>query len=81
VNWNCAHWSDPLFDKQLDQLDVTADPTQRKAIVSQLGRTMMDATPVVITYHWAALVAITSKLEGPWIPSDRRDYRLNWLSA
>ena len=81
VNWNSAHWSNPDFDKQLDQLDATVDPSQRKTIVTQLGKTMMDATPVVITYHRAALRAISSKVQGQWISGDNPDYRQNWLAS
>jgi peptide/nickel transport system substrate-binding protein len=81
VNWNSAHWSNPDFDKQLDQLDATVDPDQRKAIVAQLGKTMMDATPVIITYHRAALRSVSTKVQGPYVPGDNTDFRAAWLQA
>jgi peptide/nickel transport system substrate-binding protein len=81
VNWNSAHWSNPDFDKQLDQLDATVDPAQRKTIVAQLGKTMMDDTPVIITYHRAGLRAASTRFQGPYLAGDNPDFRANWLEA
>jgi peptide/nickel transport system substrate-binding protein len=81
VNWNSAHWSNPEFDKQLDQLDATVDPAARKALVSQLGKTMQDATPVLIAYHRNGLRSVSTRFRGTWIAGDIPDFRTNWLQA
>jgi hypothetical protein len=62
-------------------LDATVDPAQRKTIASQLGKLMMDATPVIITYHRAGLRAASTRVQGPYLAGDNSDWRATWLSA
>jgi peptide/nickel transport system substrate-binding protein len=82
VNWNSAHWSNPTFDKALDDLDATVDPAKRKELAQTMERAMSDEVPALITYHRGSPRGFSKRVQGmPNDPNRYLDLRPVWLSA
>lgn len=82
VNWNASHWSNPTFDKTLDQLDATVDLTQRKQIMQKLEKTLTDEVPTIIAYHRTSPRAYSQRVQNLQPDPNRfLDLRSVWLSA
>lgn len=82
ANWNSAHWSNPTFDKALDDLDATVDPTTRMALMQTLEKALSDEIPAIITYHRGSPRGLSKRVQGmPQDPNRFLDLRPVWLSA
>jgi peptide/nickel transport system substrate-binding protein len=82
ANWNSAHWSNPTFDKSLDELDATVDLQKRQALMPILEKALSEEVPAIITYHRAAPRGLSKRVQGmPQDPNRFLDLRGVWLSA
>jgi peptide/nickel transport system substrate-binding protein len=82
VNWNSAHWSNPTFDKALDELDATVDPARRKELMQTMEKALSDEIPALITYHRGSPRGFSKRVQGmPNDPNRYLDLRPVWLSA
>jgi len=82
ANWNSAHWSNPTFDKTLDELDATVDLQKRLELMPILEKALSDEVPALITYHRAAPRGLSKRVQGmPQDPNRFLDLRTVWLSA
>jgi peptide/nickel transport system substrate-binding protein len=82
VNWNSAHWSNPTFDKALDDLDATVDPARRKELMQTMEKALSDEIPALITYHRGSPRGFSKRVQGmPNDPNRYLDLRPVWLSA
>ncbi len=82
ANWNSAHWSNPTFDKALDDLDATVDPAKRLTLMQTLEKALSDEIPAIITYHRGSPRGMNNRVQGmPQDPNRFLDLRPVWLSA
>jgi peptide/nickel transport system substrate-binding protein len=82
VNWNSAHWSNPTFDKTLDELDATVDLDKRKGLAQTLEQTLSEEVPVIITYHRGSPRGVSQRVQGmPQDPNRFLDLRTAYLTA
>jgi peptide/nickel transport system substrate-binding protein len=82
VNWNSAHWSNPTFDKTLDELDASVDPNARKGLAQTLEKTLSDEVPAIITYHRGSPRGVSKRVQGmPQDPNRFLDLRTVFLTA
>ena len=52
--WNEAGWSDPEFDKMLDEALAIADADKRRAVMEKLEKTLQDSG-IIIQPYWRSL--------------------------
>lgn len=82
ANWNSAHWSNPTFDKALDDLDATVDPPKRKELMLTLEKALSEEVPAIITYHRSSPRGISKRVQGmPPDPNRFLDLRTVFLTA
>jgi peptide/nickel transport system substrate-binding protein len=81
VPWNAAHWSDPTFDKWLDELDATVDMAKRKALCRKIEDRMTHQGPAIIYGFQNAFRAVRSNVHGVVAsPISHADLDTAWLS-
>jgi len=82
ANWNSAHWTNPTFDKALDDLDATVDPPKRKELMLTLEKALSEEVPAIITYHRSSPRGISKRVQGmPPDPNRFLDLRTVFLTA
>jgi len=82
VGFHPSHWSNPTFDKTLDELDATVDLQKRQDLMPILEKALSDDVPAIITYHRAAPRGLSKRVQGmPQDPNRFLDLRGVWLSA
>jgi peptide/nickel transport system substrate-binding protein len=82
VNWNSAHWSNPTFDKALDELDATVDLDKRKGLMQTLEKALSEEVPAIITYHRSSPRGVSKRVQGmPQDPNRFLDLRTVFLTA
>jgi peptide/nickel transport system substrate-binding protein len=82
ANWNSAHWTNPTFDKTLDELDATVDPAKRKELMLTLEKALSDEVPAIITYHRGSPRGVSKRVQGmPQDPNRFLDLRTVFLTA
>jgi peptide/nickel transport system substrate-binding protein len=82
VNWNSAHWSNPTFDKALDDLDATVDLPKRKELMLTLEKALSDEVPAIITYARSSPRGMSVRVQGmPQDPNRYLDLRSVYLTA
>ena len=82
ANWNSAHWSNPTFDKTLDELDATVDVDKRKSLTQTLEQVLSEEVLAIITYHRGSPRGLSKRVQGmSQDPNRFLDLRTVFLTA
>jgi len=80
--WNETGFSDPEFDKALDQAMAIADPRQRAAPIATCEKILQDACVMVQPFWLDEMTAAAKRIRGLRAhPTDYYDLREVWISG
>jgi peptide/nickel transport system substrate-binding protein len=68
--WNASGWSDPAFDKKMDEVYAERDETKRQAMLKEMTREIIDKAP----YIWLPTPYIHSAW-WPWVKNYNGELR------
>jgi len=79
--WNETGFSDPEFDKALDQAMAIADPRRRAAPIATCEKILQDACVMVQPFWLDEMTAAAKRIRGLRAhPTDYYDLREVWIS-
>ncbi|VVE15460.1 extracellular solute-binding protein [Pandoraea iniqua] len=62
--WNAARFSNPAYDKLYTEFVGALAIADQKRVAGQIGRLLLDETPMVIGFFYDALAATSTRLQG-----------------
>jgi oligopeptide transport system substrate-binding protein len=73
---NCTGWSNPDYDRLLDEAAQTADPTKRFAILHQAEQLLLSQSPEVLIYWYTRFYLLDPSVKN-WSPLvlDQHNYK------
>lgn len=82
AQWNHTHWSDPVFEDLLNQMEASADIEKTKKLMCQAEQIMLDKSGTGIPYWWPSFAGHNKRVKGfKPSPDSHQHYADVWLDV